>query len=343
MTDTRSPATIRLSQALPQGNAAGGLASKAKTPWPLGSYLLGMRDVPVYFDQLSGNHGDRLIDLGARSALRAAGARRAADPEDADVIVVTGGAMAPLWYIHFAALEKYSQRFPDTPLLVLPSSYDLTGIDLPALLAGRRAACTLIARDPISLQALQAAALPSDVQTELAHDLAFQLAGSGWLGRLAVHAAQRHILVVERTDGEGVTGATLPEVGNTTIRRLLPARLRHSLKYRLLASRRREQAGESPFVKRAVARVLTDHPQFARLAIHAGDISLGDIASFEEFCQEIAGAAAVFTTRLHVGILAALLGKPTYLHPSSHKKIRGLYDYSLRDMPHVQLLAGDDI
>jgi exopolysaccharide biosynthesis predicted pyruvyltransferase EpsI len=343
MTNTRSTDTTAPGQALSLANSYSARACSPASPWPLGSYLDCVQGMPVYLDQLSGNHGDRLIDLGARSALRAAGARRVAHPEDADVIVVTGGAMSPLWYIHYAALKRYSERFPDTPLLVLPSSYDLTGIDLPALLAGRRAECRLIARDPISFQALQAASLPSDVQIELAHDLAFRLAGSGWLGRLAGQAAERHILVVERTDGEGVTGATLPEVGNTTVRRLLPARLRQSLKYRLLATTRREQACASPFVKRAVARMLTDRPQLARLSLHAGDLSLGDIASFEEFCQEIAGAAAVFTTRLHVGILAALLDKPTYLYPSSHQKIRGLYDYSLCALPHVQLLAGGEI
>lgn len=43
----------------------------------------------------------------------------------------------------------------------------------------------------------------------------------------------------------------------------------------------------------------------------------------------------VRTDRLHVGIGAALLGKPVELHANSYHKIRGIYEYSLRDDPRL--------
>jgi len=76
----------------------------------------------------------------------------------------------------------------------------------------------------------------------------------------------------------------------------------------------------------------------ADIPIIASDVSDPSSASFSEFCQLISTAAVVATNRLHVGILAGMLGKPTIIKPASYHKILGIYNYSMRDMPHVELL-----
>jgi exopolysaccharide biosynthesis predicted pyruvyltransferase EpsI len=70
------------------------------------------------------------------------------------------------------------------------------------------------------------------------------------------------------------------------------------------------------------------------------DVSLNSLLSFEHFCVVISHASIVLTTRLHVGILAAMMEKPTIIVPGSVKygKIQGIYDYSLHDYSNVQLV-----
>jgi exopolysaccharide biosynthesis predicted pyruvyltransferase EpsI len=43
----------------------------------------------------------------------------------------------------------------------------------------------------------------------------------------------------------------------------------------------------------------------------------------------------VFTDRAHVAICAAMLGKETHVFPNNYHKVRGIYEYSLRDLPNT--------
>jgi exopolysaccharide biosynthesis predicted pyruvyltransferase EpsI len=72
--------------------------------------------------------------------------------------------------------------------------------------------------------------------------------------------------------------------------------------------------------------------------VFAADISQTSLCSFDTFCSLIAQSAAVISTRLHVAVLAALLGKPTYLVAGPGTKIRSVYEYSLAEMPNVRLV-----
>ena len=66
------------------------------------------------------------------------------------------------------------------------------------------------------------------------------------------------------------------------------------------------------------------------------DISL--IANFRDFLHLVEGSRKVYTDRLHVAILAALLGKDTTLYPNSYYKNKGVYEYSLFDYPNVKFV-----
>jgi exopolysaccharide biosynthesis predicted pyruvyltransferase EpsI len=60
--------------------------------------------------------------------------------------------------------------------------------------------------------------------------------------------------------------------------------------------------------------------------------------SFDEYCALVRGASVVVTDRLHVAIPAALLGTPVELMDSGYHKLRGVYERSLADLPHVHLV-----
>lgn len=75
----------------------------------------------------------------------------------------------------------------------------------------------------------------------------------------------------------------------------------------------------------------------------------GDTATVEEdisvtrdslsaFVEAVARAERVHTDRLHVGVLATILGKPTTLYANAYHKNRGVYEYSLSGYEHVEFV-----
>ncbi|MCR3906934.1 MAG: polysaccharide pyruvyl transferase family protein [Tenericutes bacterium] len=63
------------------------------------------------------------------------------------------------------------------------------------------------------------------------------------------------------------------------------------------------------------------------------DLSI--FGSFKDFVALIEASKKVYTDRLHVAILAAILGKKTVLYPNSYYKNKAVYEYSLSNYPNV--------
>jgi exopolysaccharide biosynthesis predicted pyruvyltransferase EpsI len=181
--------------------------------------------------------------------------------------------------------------------------------------------------------------------------MAFHLQNSAYLRDLRTKTAQKHILVVERNDPESITGAyqpapaSAPDENLSTWKQRIPQPVRQAiyrhittpLKHRVIAKRLGEQDIYTAFTQECLNRLIQDDPTRADLPIFAADISDPALCNFRRFSQLIAEAAVVVATRLHVGILAAMLDKPTYIQSGFYHKIRGIYEYSLVDSKHVQL------
>jgi hypothetical protein len=56
-----------------------------------------------------------------------------------------------------------------------------------------------------------------------------------------------------------------------------------------------------------------------------------------DFIRTIAGYETIHTDRLHVGIVASMLGKETHLYTGADHKVREVYELSLVHLPHVRL------
>ncbi|MEM5853678.1 MAG: polysaccharide pyruvyl transferase family protein [Candidatus Aenigmatarchaeota archaeon] len=70
-------------------------------------------------------------------------------------------------------------------------------------------------------------------------------------------------------------------------------------------------------------------------------ILFGDIIhlpKFNDYVNIIWGARQIYTDRLHNAILAAILGKETYLYPNSYYKNKGVYEFSLKKFPNVKFV-----
>lgn len=309
---------------------------------PVAEELRSIKGRKVFFDPLVGNNGDRLHRMGSREALRRAGGQFVNRPENAEVIVMNGGAaMTVQWKYGLELLDRYSKRFPNTELWVMPATYDIAGYDFAASFAGRTAPARLYCRERYSFEMLRPITFSTDVRLGVDHDMAFHLLDSDYLRSLQAKCDQRHILVVERDDQEsstGLAGKAVPVPRG--LKDLVPRSIKLALKrlhYRHITAPR---SLDRPFIKKAVERVLADYPQFREMAVLPWDISHEDVCSFKDFGLVIAQAAAVVSTRLHVGILGSLLDKPVYVQFGTvlPHKFRGIYELSLADNPKVKVL-----
>jgi exopolysaccharide biosynthesis predicted pyruvyltransferase EpsI len=247
----------------------------------------------------------------------------------ADFIVVNGGgSMADGWF-GLARLARYCRSFPGVPLAVLPSSFHFTRSNLAELCAGRQAPLWLWARERPSFDLLlRQRAQGWPLQVGLGHDLAFALRHHPLIEGLARTAQPRHLLVVERDDWEGPTGRrrplSPPGLG------FIPEAIRSRARRALLTPLRRRQDRASAFCGAALAYAIQRHPEAAGLPSVAADVSLAETCDFDAFLRQVAAAAVIVTTRLHVAILGQLLKIPTCLVEGRYHKYRGVFEYSMQ-------------
>jgi exopolysaccharide biosynthesis predicted pyruvyltransferase EpsI len=330
---------------MPRAKAAMNISASIRQLRPVNAELEHYRGRPVFFEPLEGNNGDKLIKLGSHILLRSLGVMLTREPKHAEVIVFNGGfAMSDIWRHALEKLKYYSRRYPDIPLMVLPSSFYFDTTDFTSLLEGRRTPVFLYARERASLKILEAIAFPCDASLGLDHDMAFYLRGTAYLQQLQSQKATEHILLVERGDLESLTGVHARPWGGVS--RYLPRAVKRPLKQFVFNPLKRlaqacnghTMTPTTTFARETLARVWAEYPQLEGLALYNADISEPYICSFQRFGQLIAKAAMVVTTRLHVAILAALLDKPTYLKSGVYHKIAGVYEHSLSGYPHVRLI-----
>jgi exopolysaccharide biosynthesis predicted pyruvyltransferase EpsI len=306
---------------------------------PVAALLADYRGARAFFDPLVGNNGDRLIEMGSRRALADAQLNLVDDVQQAELIIMNGGyGISDLYLEGLQTLRHYGTQYPDVPLVVLPSSIRVDAPVLSEALGTHRAPTRLYAREEYTLQALRATAFATPVDIGLDHDMAFHLQQSAWFETVRRMCREQHWLIVERTDAEARTAASSAGVPvPRSFVGALPGGLRRVLR-RVRVRQHRLRAARTAFALEARRRMQADAR--TSLPVYAADISIPDICAFDEFTRLIARSAGVATNRLHVAILAALLGKPTYLWTAATNKIKGIYEYSLRHYPNVQLVDG---
>lgn len=306
----------------------------------LDAALAPYRDRPVYFERLYGNNGDELIVLGAEHAIRSAGCLEVHDPQQADALLVVGGAgLSSVWGGGYKRTERYmSGSLGEKPLVIFPSTLSFEANDYAEQINGRPGPTTLIARERPSLARVQAVDWNDRVRIGLDHDTAFRLAETPWFEGLKRRRGDRHLLIVERRDAEAVTGLADGAVAAPSfLKQLVP----EPIKRRIKRSRHRKSRSSGPFYDWAIEQSRSGFgaaPWMDRVV--PLDASLKGILTFEQFVDLIVDAGGVLTTRLHVGILAAMLGKPTILVGGDprYAKISGIYEHSMQDMEHVTFL-----
>lgn len=292
-----------------------------------------------------GNNGDDLIQLGGERVLSKCGLIECDDPASADLHVMRGnGAMVRAYAKARRVLINAWNGFPEKPLVMLPATFHYPDDDFFQGLADRSAPVTLFCRERYSFDhLLKDHKIPPSCSIGLGHDTAFELESDKIVtGRL--NRPGKHVLIVERNDFEHPTKNKTfwnneESSPRPSIFRHIPKSIKKPL-YPLRSLLRRKRW--TPF-RDYCERVLAEQfPEFASYPKMIADVSDRSVCDFDGFCDRIADAAVVFSTRLHVGIYAAMLGKPTYVFEGPYHKIRAIYEHSMQDSKHVTFVARDD-
>jgi len=289
-----------------------------------------------YFEPLAGNHGDTLILMAARLILAEFELEYVDAPDAAELIVINGGGglFVEPWCQGLAQWRGYATGYPETPIIVLPSSFAFADADFVSNFERRTAPTWLICREHGSVNRLEQLNLPDGVQVDVDHDLALHLAEHELVLSARGVPSAGYVLVVERFDSEQGTASRLLSSDAYRWAWKLPQPAQRLGKAMLTLARRRRSA-----LRQQASSSASAFPALPNLPQKYEDVSNEHRYTFDYFVQTIAAADAIVTTRLHAGILAAMFGKPTFLKDgSSYRKLTSIYEYSMADWPHVHLL-----
>lgn len=295
-----------------------------------------------------GNNGDRLIELGGEQVFQELDLTFTDNPQQAELMLFRGnGAMLDYFVTAPRIFQEVWENYPNTPLGMLPATFHYPHRRFTEGFAQRKAPVTLFCRERTSYaHLLNDHDLPEVCAVGLGEDMAFELVDSLFL-QPYLSGQKKHVLIVERGDREHPLRwedfwTSDPSSGAPI--RTVSSRLPYWLKKPLYPLKHLLQRNRPTPIRTACEQIIeTDWPQLAGLPRIVQDVSNKRICSFERFCETIADAAVVFSTRLHVGILAVLLGKPTYVFEGAYHKIRSIYEHSMRDYDHLTYLDREQL
>lgn len=287
---------------------------------PYVRFLREHRHHAFYMKPWAGNSGDVLIWLGTEQLLTDLQIPRTLDPREADYILIPGGNQT-MWGGNVDVWKDVWSRWPDKPLVVGPITVWLGYTKWDVEVRGRGPYVKAIfARDPASYGVLQTCGLPASLTTGLSHDPALYLRDSEFLHLHRKAATKEFVLAAFRGDFEG-TRDLRARLGRWV--RLVPGCVQRRLDYR--------------------GRMMSCRNKLARMALRSRstkplricDVSLLPLPYFVE---TIRSAQEVHTDRLHVMLLAAMLGKLTYAYPTTFRKLESIYEHSVKDWAYVEFV-----
>lgn len=267
-----------------------------------------------------GNAGDALIQFATDMLLKDLGIRTTVDPRAAEVILVPGGNPS-MWHdVGAGRWQEVWAKFPQSEFMVGPAGFRRGYSDWARIINEQgRQVSGLFARDPESFETLRGSGMRSEITIGLADDPALYLRGSEWLRAHRSAATAEYVLAAFRDDHETDKSCENPF---GIARRLLPSRVHRLLSRRQAA---RVRARKLSYAARSLPN---------SLPLIRSDVSK---QRFEVFVESIRAAYEVHTDRLHVMLLAVMLGKKVHAYPTSHGKLEGVYHHSLAGWADVNL------
>lgn len=258
-----------------------------------------------------GNSGDLLIYKGLYKKLRDLNIRY----EDirhgtekiqfgrAEIVLMQGGSnVNDLWGSGTKLLKNIISSCK-LPIIVAPQTYYFTRTDFPDIFKGSTQKIYLFCREEESYARLKKMSLPGNVSIHVSDDTAFYMEKEDFSSFGQHHTGKDYALLCLRGDHE---------------------------------SDFKDAEGIGSKIIGTLKEIVRNH----NMEIMERDVSMDIYSwmSFDYFVRYISGAKIVITDRLHVGILAAILGKPTILFSGAYFKSKAVYEYTLKHFPNVVFL-----
>ncbi len=276
-------------------------------------FLKQHKEYTLFLVFVQGNSGDVLLQKGLEMYLRDNKYTLVDNALGADIILIHGGGnIDDVWYSGIALFKDVLHRYPDKEIVVAPSTCHFFQTDFSALLNSIRQEVHFFTRERNSYLRLKKMNLRENIHIYLADDTAFLLEGTEYLKGLKKNSRRDYTLFAFRTDRES---AILPLESEPHKKNMWQIFVRAYLHWRL---------------KRLAKRIVGS--AYREKEIKIVDASFAD---FETFVSHVANAGDIYTDRLHVGILGAMLGKKVYLYKTKYDKIQGVYEQTLWLYPNV--------
>lgn len=271
------------------------------------------REESFFLVAVPGNSGDVLLQKGLEMYLKEQGFTLTDHSLSADTILIHGGGnIDDVWYAGIQLTKDVLQGYPDKKIIIAPSTCHFSHTDFSAIVNSGTQEMHIFLREENSYLRLQNMRLRTNVHVYVADDTAFLLEGTEYLTQLKRGSSNDYTLFAFRTDRES---AILRFESQPHVKSLWQTLVRVYHRWFLRKFLKRELGSEYHHTKkRIVDASFTDFDTFVSYVAHAGDI---------------------YTDRLHVGILGAMLGKKVYLYKTRYDKIQGVYEQTLRFYPNV--------
>lgn len=281
---------------------------------PFTQFLKAHKTRSFFLAAPGGNSGDNLLEKGLEQYLENNQYITTRSVLSADIILMHGGGnIDDVWHCGKELLIRLLREHPNKIIVAAPNTYHFFETDLEKIMNGFTQEIYLFAREKFSFARLKEMRLNANIHIALADDTAFLLEGTSYVKDLQRQNREEYTLFAFRTDTESrlLTIEYDPHRKDTILEKLKYVYLLWQIR-RFLKTEQKD-------------------------AFNAGKKIISDIShcDFDTFVAIVSHASKIYTDRLHVGILGALLGKKVHLYNTKYDKIDGVYDQSLYRYPHV--------
>ena len=278
---------------------------------PFSACLRGLAGGKCYVKHYLGNSGDELIFAGVSHLLRECGVIQTFNEGHADFILWPGGNPT-MWKANIDGWREVLQEHVGKRFIIAPGTFEGSEHGWVDVLNGATMVSHVFARDVKSFDVLGQRCGAGQFERGLSHDPALALLNSEWLNVQKASAERRFTLIAMRDDHEA--GVERERGVGGVLLRTMPSMIRRKIEWRDHFRKRMKKL-------EAIAASL---PKGERSRVH--DVSSANPSVFFDTIRQ---AKEVHTDRLHVMLMAAMLGKPVVAYATSYGKLESVYNRSL--------------
>ncbi len=293
---------------------------------------------------LGGNSGDTLLRKGLELYLQENKYKVSSYLRNADMIIIHGGgSISDLWHSGLTLFKNVTKSYADKTIVIAPHTIRFFKTNFETVLNSCKQKIHFFVREKSSFEQLHKMRLNNNIKVYLANDTALLLQDTSYLS--SIQKQNRFVLLSFRLDRESkllgkslsfkMLESVLGMFGLETVIRnqadmLSVHRASGTIKSVMKLQKSIRQLCGGFLIRKRVQNYI--EKKYKHEKIRVTDASL---ESYEDFVSLISNASVVYTDRLHVAILGAMLGKRVHLYNDKYDKIKDVYEQSLQAYPNV--------